>query len=487
MSKIMFVLRPSPQVKTFSQNVVKRFKLLQGVDLQLMDSHNLIEVASQIESGRVAIIFNESRMQKTEVNLLTQCIAKSKQKPYLILDDTNYNFFAGSDVIAQQKVPLDRMGKATADFSESFMFSCVRNLLSPPGQKLDIRYIRSLVNSVVDVINANTQCQMQAQKISEIKAKEEPEEIAIVSAFYGDGFLGSIKIGTTYSLLSLFTQKMLYCEESDVSSEMISDLAAEISNQILGAVRNSLSEFGWKLKSSMQVVSSASELLNNSASNGRYYNLPFEFEGKKFNLSFCYNTYQTSIKEIEEVAEEQRLSKLDVRLMRHFEESSTKMLEANLADAITLGSIKKQNNSLFKADSIHLFHATSWQGNITIGLEVPRAMSEAIMAKTMGMTPDAVDDSTVNDYWGEILNQIGGEFLKKAKTSQYSFQRIYLGEFSGKEIDIAIKSPGLNFKYDFRSGDHEAFVYFGCDSSFVDPFYDAWPYIRKNQGLEESA
>ncbi|SMF78152.1 chemotaxis protein CheX [Pseudobacteriovorax antillogorgiicola] len=478
MAQIMFVLRPSEKTKGFAERVVERFKMTQNIQLNLLMATNINDVAGQLESGGIAIMFNETPLEKSEINLLSQCYAKAKRKPFFILDDNNYDKLITAEVLASSKIPENLIGKATSDFTESFMYNCVRNLLTPPGQKLDIRYIKSIVTSVGDVITKNTQCSMEAKPIVETKAKEVPEEIAMVSAFYGDGFLGSITIGTEKKLMVTFAQKMLYCDESDVTTEMISDLSAELSNQILGAVRNSLSEFGWQLKSSMQVVTMGEEFLNASTSNGRYYHLPFTFQDMKFSLSFCYNTYQTSIREIEEESSSSGKSSLDVRLVNGFDSAIKKIIPANLGQEITFGPVLKHQNILYHEDSLHLFHAASWQGTITIGLEIPRSLSEFIMKQTMGMEPGDVDDTMVNDYWGEIINQVGGEFLKLVKGENYTFQRIYHGEFSGHGLDYVIKTPGLYFRQDLIIGEESCRAFFGADSSYGDQFHNIWPYFQ---------
>ena len=478
MSKILFVLRPTEDLKTIITKVIERFELTQQITLQLKTAKNINDIANDIESGNVAIFFNETELQVAEINLLAELYEDSSNPPFLIVDDTNYDLIDNTEVLAKNPIPTKFIGKASGEFTESFLFNCVRNLLTPPGQKLDIRYIKSIVHSVCDVIEQNTQCKMEPQPIVEAKAKEVPEQISMVSALYGDGFLGSITIGTERSLLVTFAQKMLYCEESDVDDEMVSDLAAEIANQILGAVRNSLNEFGWKLKASMQVVTVGDEFLNASTSNGRYYHIPFSYEGVKFFLSLCYNTYQTSIREIEEEQSGNSSNVMDIRLASAFDSSARKILKANLNEDIELATHKKHSNKIYTEDSLHLFHAAGWQGGVIIGLEVPRLLSNYIMKNTMGMAPEDVDNTMINDYWGEIINQIGGDFLKTAKTNGYTLQRVYQGEFSGRDLDFVIKTPGYYFRRSAKIGDSHLEVFFGVDSNFGHSFYDLWPYLN---------
>lgn len=476
MSQIVFFLRPSDEVSEYAQNAVSRFQQIQQASLQLILGKSVNEVASQIEAGQVAMIFNESPLQKTEINLLAQCYSTSKKKPFFVLDDSNYETVIDSKVLASNPMPKELICKAKADFSEAFIFNCIRNLLTPPGQKLDIRYIKSIVSSAGEVISKNTFCQLNAEAIFEDKAKEAPEEVAMVSAIYGDGFLGSITIGTEYKLMNVFTQKMLYCDESDVTKEMVMDLSAELSNQILGVMRNSLGEFGWKLSTTMQVVVIGDNVLNSSASNGRYYHMPFTYEGMKFFISLCYNTYQTSINEIEEEFVSHGSSGLDIRLVNGFRNSFTRIVTANLGESAVFEHEVRHLSSIYQQDSLHLLHVGSWQAHVTIGLEVPRELSEAIMAK-MGMGPQDVDDTVVNDYWGELINQIGGDFLKSAESIGYKFKRVYHGEFSGRNFQYMMRMHGQYFRQKVKLGEHSLYLFFGTSSCFPNEFADVWPYF----------
>ena len=96
----------------------------------------------------------------------------------------------------------------------------------------------------------------------------------------------------------------------------------------------------------------------------------------------------------------------------------------------------------------------------------------------MGMAPEDVDNTMINDYWGEIINQIGGDFLKTAKTNGYTLQRVYQGEFSGRDLDFVIKTPGYYFRRSAKIGDSHLEVFFGVDSNFGHSFYDLWPYLN---------
>ena len=152
----------------------------------------------------------------------------------------------------------------------------------------------------------------------------------------------------------------------------------------------------------------------------------------------------------------------------------------------TFGEVYKHTPEIYSGESLHLFHAASWHGGILVGLSVPFELSAYVMKKTMGMEPKDVEDSMVNDYWGEIINQIAGEFLKAAKVDGYSFQRIYQGEFTGESFDYNVKNPGFYFRQKVKVAKFQIELIFGANSSFADEFFNIWPYFLKQEGFTTS-
>src|SRR4051794_3211658 len=90
MGNILILLRPRDEMKAFAEKVVEKFKIMQGVTLQILPAKSLNEIARKIEAGQVAILFAECKMQLTESNFLRELIAKTKSKPFIITVEENY-------------------------------------------------------------------------------------------------------------------------------------------------------------------------------------------------------------------------------------------------------------------------------------------------------------------------------------------------------------------------------------------------------------
>lgn len=477
--KYILLLRPKKEVVGYAREAAAKFKAISNVELHVHASKNLNEFAAKIETGYAPIIFCESMMENNEINTLMGTFGRAKPKPYFITNADNFERVV-------KATHRNYVCRAMFDFTKDFIFNCIRNLLTPENQKMDIRYIKSIVTNVADVVLENTQHKLTPQKISEVRVKEISEEIAVVSTFLGDGFLGSLTLGTTKSLVKSFAIKMLFCEESDVNDEMLTDLIAELSNQILGAIRNTLSEFGYQLTASMHLVVSGEEFKHASSTSGHYYGLPFHFEDEKFDVTFCYNSYRTSIREIEETTAGNKGKVLDVRLVDATVEAFKEVIQSNIQVEVEINQLSSHPAEGIKTISTHIFHCANWQGSYTILLEAPKPAIQVFKRLMFGMEDEEIDYTMVNDIFGEIINQIGGIFLKSAAQAGYRYNRIFHGEFAGPDIEYLYKNPGQYCRYLVKFEGAEMILMFGMNSEFAPQYFNIWPYFMRQNHFKDS-
>lgn len=472
MDKLMLLLKPSEEVKSYADEVAVKFEAMHGVKLLVTAVKAVNLIANQIESGRVAIVFIETIMEKAELNSFIGCFVRAKTKPFVIVSMDNY-------LMLEPTVPRELLAKSHSAFTQGFMFNCVRNLLTPENKKLDIRYVKSIITSVAEVIRQNTKHKLVPKPILEAKGSEKNEELSVSLAFYGDGFLGSLSLTSTRQLISLFSQKMLFCEPEQVTNDVIMDVVGEISNQILGVVRQELSEFGYSLKASMQVVVVADKFSQVSTSNGRYYQIPFVYEGNKFDLTLCYNTYQTSIYEIEEEDLRGNKQVLDIRLVDLALDCFSQTISPQLGDKLVREGICQHLGEPYDSRTIQLFHVGSWQGGVILGMDVKKDAAAYIAKAIFKQEVDASDDSLINDVLGELMNQVGGNFLKKCKNINYGFHRVFHGGFSGSQLTYLLKNPGYYARFQFKMANHKVTFLFGTNSSFASQYFNVWPFYNR--------
>lgn len=467
----ILVLRAQKELADNVQSAIEKFKQIQGIQVKVINS-NLNMAAEQIELGLISIIFIETVMEKAEANFFLSCIQNCKKLPYIICSADNY-------AKIRHAIPNDNIYCQKGSFSSAFIFNCIRNLLTPANHKIDIRYIKSILLSVIDVIQKNTGLSLKPDPITEFKQKEQPEDFVAAVTFYGDGFLGSITARCSRGLVQKFAEKIFFTNEAQNDNTLI-DVLGEISNQILGVARNSLKDFGYELRNSMQVVCSGNQFLYDVASNGRYYEIPFRLEEESFNITFCYNTYRTTVYELGISEQTEGINRFDIRFLQLLNESTKQILESNLQAKVERTGIDLQKSEPRQANSFHIFHTAGWQGELCLALEAPPETCQFIREKMYGPSENnEFDPSTTNDTLKELLNQIGGDFLNKSKNLSYSFQRIYQASFSeAGSMLYLLKTSGYLSRIDFTLEDRPIYLYLGLRSDSCSAYFDAWPYLQ---------
>jgi CheY-specific phosphatase CheX len=475
----ILLLRAGKELTENAQAAIEKFRNMHGIKINLVNS-NINMAAEQIEKGQISIIFCETPMETSESNFFTSCMDRTKQAPFVICCRDNFDKI-------EKHVPKDRIFCQKGEFTKNFVFNCIRNLLTPPNHKIDTRYIKSILLSVINVIQQNTGLNLQPQPITELKQQEQPEDLLTAMTFYGDGFLGSITIKTSQTLLQRFAEKIFF-NDAQIDIETQIDLLGEIANQILGVARNELKEFGYELRNSLQLVCTGDQLLYNMASNGRYYEIPFKLDSESFSITFCYNTYRTSVFELE-VAENNRHSKcLDIRLVDQIDRSIKSVCQNNLQTEIKRDSLHSHKTHPVETACYQIFHAAGWEGEISIALEAPKRTCQFIREKMFGpQDENHFDASEINDLMKELLNQIGGDFLTQCKLDGYSFQRIYQGSFTHSEVlSHVLKVPGHVVRFQYNIDNLPLILTFCSRSEFASSYFDTWPYLKAQPAFDQT-
>ena len=478
-AKQVAVVRGKKKTNDHAKAAVEKFTTMHGIRVSL-SSQTVNSLADRLEQGELDILFLETILEKSEINFLLGCISRSKRLPVIICSTDNY------DAI-KKEVPSEKIFNQKSEFSTRFVFNCIRNLLTPPNHKLDTRYIKSILMSVLGVIQQNTKITLKPEPISEIKQKEMPGDFVSAVTFYGDGFLGSFTIRTSRTLTTKFAQKIFFADEdTQFDDDTLIDLLGEISNQILGVARNELKEFGYELRNSLQLVCAGKEFLYNTTSNGRYYEIPFTYQDELFNITFCYNTYQTSVFELEIEEDRRDKAKFDLRLLKAADNAIKLIWKNNLQADLKRSSIFQHKAQAYHSSSMHIFHAAGWQGELSISIDLPYQSLINIYESMFGPQDQEVDRSQLNDVAQELLNQIGGHFLKQVKDIGYTFMRIYQGSFCQKDgLNYLLKIPGFSSRLWYEFNGFPLILCIGIRSDYCDSYFDTWPYLHQQSSFNE--
>ncbi len=477
MSNLLILYRPRDEVKIFAEEANVRFDQMFATPLQVFIARSINEIAHQIELKLARIIFIEAYISLADSNSLRAAFERQKMKPFLIAHEDNYEALSRS-------IPKEKLGRSATKLNPNFIFKCLRNLLAPSGRKMDERYLKGILSSVIGVIDSNANIKLLPKKISEIQPASSAEVIVSAFGFYGDGFAGSITLKSNKALLDRVAQTILSLEESEITPEVISDLADELGNQVEGAIRVHLQGAGYILKNSLQLtLTGETQFDHKISSGGVYYTVPFALDDMKLDVLLSYNTYKTSVFELEDETNRNIKKRFDVRLINAANTSFSKHFaewEPQKESALEIP------HDGLSGSSLHLFQVADWKGKVTIGLLLGKEVELALMSELTGLEAQYATNALINESLNSLTDAILLEFLEITKTFQYSFQKVYKGSFSGDSFHFKIVNAGYFFRETFttRLGLVELIV--GCDSHHASDYYDAWPSIVSLMNTDHS-
>ncbi len=469
----VLLLRPSEALQKTVDEAAKKLAGIHQVKVEVDSVRNTLDMAKQIDAGRrYGAIIIEQTLEEIEANFILNLYHPLKYKPPMLLSKGNYEKFVkqmhGADL-----TPVFR------DFNRDFIYDYFKEKLVVAEKKIDIRIIKEVLLSVTTIVHENTQVKLDALGLSEIRSKDSRQEMSSIIAFIGDGVMGTLSIATTTNLISLFCQKMLYCEPKDVTPAMRTDVLNELSNQILGAFRLKLSQDGYELAASMQIVVSGEKPhLYQTKTNGHYYYLKFKHEEDEFLITFAYGTYQKQKGESNFARSKVGNMVLDVRIVNG--------LIKSVQDVVNIFGEKpkkivayEQKGIDYTSDSIHLLHGRGASGSFLVALDMPLDTVCLILAETMGIKAEDANPEIINDVCGELINQIAGGLKKATAHYGYDFINVYHGGFCAEEkLHYLLKNQGLYLRLDFALRDKPFTVCFGMEGGLTSKTFDLWSYIK---------
>ncbi len=479
LAKTVLILRPSKDLAAAAMTAVDRFQKISGTDLTVY-RQNINQAADAIESGKIDVIFTATTMERSEANVFIGCMERSKNPPFVIASPDNAEKF-------QNSVPIDKLCKAKNDFSLEFIFACLRNLLTPTQYKLDNRYLKSILTSVMDVIYRNTQLRLVPAQVNEVKAEESTETIAAVITFYGDGIYGSLTVLTNDAVIKRLGQTILFMEPEQVDREMSIDLLAEITNQIMGVMRQELKDFGWTLKTSLQIVHCGDHFLNKDTAPGTSFKLPFKLENEKFDLVLRYTTYQVSVQEIE-INMDNRLGHiLDVRLLNLAMDVCQSTFRSSFGVDARKQTIHSTPAKPHTTEAVYVFHAGGWQGEYTLCIEMNYETAQLLAKRIKKQGDESLDDSEGQiRAFSSMIQKMGQEFNRLSRQYGYNFEQVYSGAaFSDAAFHSLLRSPGYFIRIPFLIGGSRIMLSFGLRSDYAKPLFDAWPIVSTMAGFDQ--
>jgi CheY-specific phosphatase CheX len=469
----LLLLRPSVTLRKTVDEAIRKFSGIHEVKIDVDVAKTAIEFAKCVDQGRrYGAVIVEHEIEEVEINYILNLYHDLKRKPPLLLSKANYEKLV-KRLTSTQITPVFK------EFSRDFIYDYLKETLIIAEKKIDIRIIKEVLLSVTGIIHENTQVKLEALGLSEIKAKDSKQEMSSIIAFIGDGVMGTLSIATTNNLISLFCQKMLYCEAADVTATMRADVLNELSNQILGAFRNKLAQDGYELSTSMQiVVSGDKDHLFQTKTNGHYYYLKFKHANDDFLITFAYGSYKKQKGEPNFSRANLGGRTLDVRVLN--------LVIKALGDVVNLNgerphklTVAEQKGQDYQGESLHILHGRGHQGSFIVALDIPRTTVGLITQETMGISTADLSPDMINDVCGELINQIAGSIKKYLAPMGFEYLNVFHGSFcTENEISYLLKNQGLYCRVSLTLRDQPFVLCFGLEAAQGSKVYDLWSYIK---------
>ena len=469
----IMLLNPSPALLKATEEAGKKLEGIRQIKVLIETARTTVEMAKMIDQGRrYEAMIMEPVIAAIDINYILGLYKTLKRRPPLLLSRANYELLA-------KRLLSTPLTPALKGFSREFIYDYLSETLLISEKKIDTRIIKEVLSSATSTIQENTQVKLEIVDLNEVTRKDSKQQMSSIIAFIGDSVLGTLTISTNNKLVSLFCQKMLYCEEKDVTSEMRTDVLNELSNQILGAFRLKLSQNGYELGTSMQmVVSGDKPHLYQTKAGGHYYRIRFRYEKEDFQITFSYGTYQKQKGEANFDRSKMANMTLDVRMVNG-------LIKA-VGDVITAGGERAKKTGVtehkgedYQADSIHILHGRGHQGSFIVGLEISRGAVALILKESLGIQREAMTPEMINDVCGEITHQLGAAFKKQAQVFGYNYINVLHGGFCASDkISYLLKNQGLYCRLNFTLRDQPFTVCFGMEAALSPKIFDLWSYIK---------
>ncbi len=469
----IILLRPSPSLVKTVEESLKKLEGIKEIKVNLEIAKSAPEMAKLIDQGRrFEAILAEHPIEAIDVNFILTLYRPLKRKPPLLVSKENY------EKLANRIINTD-LTPAIKGFSREFIYDYLSETLLISEKKIDNRIIKEVLTSATSIIFSNTQLKMDVAALSEVSAKGSQQEMTSVIAFIGDGLLGNLSFATTNRLISLFCQKMLYCEASDVTPAMCTDVLMELSNQILGATRLQLAQSGYELGSSLQlVVSGEQPHLYLAKSSGHYYRIKLKHGEDDFHITFAYGTYPKQKGEANFYGSKLSNLTLDVRIVNGLVKAANEVLTIG-GDRPKKQGVGEHRGEDYQADSLHILHGRGHQGSFILALEIPFATIKAYIKETLGLETEGLTPAMITQVGGELVNSLGAAFRESSQKHGYGYISVFSGGFcASRKLSYLLKNQGLYCRLNFAVRDLPFTVCFGMEAAASPKIFDLWNYIK---------
>ncbi len=454
---------------------VSKFLKIFSEKILFDDASSVSAAIGLMEMHSHSLVFIDQDLSPEDLNLLTGSFRALNVKPVIVTSPRNLDLLKG--VVDAQK-----LNAAPHGLSKGFVFDYLRSVIINKDRKIDPRVFASILRGIIKVVNISSGLLLTPQQISTSRSQMEINDVTAICSFYGDGLQSSLMVSTSEVLVNLMISNSLSLPPEQISSELKIDFLLEIMNQLIGAVRQELGEFGYELNPTVFFVATGEKHSFFSRSNGKYFVMPFVSDDQPFKVTFCYDMYSDFLRNAELSrgnAKDKRY--LDVRLVNGAITSVTETISANLGIECSHTGDKILTLGNDKSELVSVAHGVGQGTNYTFLMRLKQDHARMMASKLLFMPPEEISIDMVIDSCGELLNQIIAQFRGRVEGQNYPFRPVFHSDVSRTgQVEFMLKGQGRFLTLAFKTPEFPFEIYFGIDSIRTPALFDIHEWLSQN-------
>jgi CheY-specific phosphatase CheX len=473
MSAIMLI-KGSGVARTEVAEAVSKFLKIFGEDVVFDDASSVSQAIGLMEMRQHDLVLLDEDLSQEDVNILTKGYNDLDRKPLVVCCQNNLS-------LLKSFIGDDNIKVAPHGFSKGFVFDFLRSVIVNSDRKIDPRVLGGIMRGIVKVVYNMSGLTLTPQPVKSARSKIENNDATAICSFYGDGLQGSLIAATTDDFVQMIGSAVFSLPPESISPEIKNDLLLEILNQLVGALRQELTEFGYELTPTVFFVAAGEKHSYLSRSNGKYFDMPFLCENRPFNVTFCYDIYSDFLRHAESrLGDSGHTKYLDVRLLNLAIKAVVETIDSNLG--VKARHVKEKIYELenYTSPMVSVAHGAGPGANYTFVMSLEARHAAAIASKLLFMPPESVSLDMVADSCGELLNQIVAQFRGRSETIGYPFRTVFHGDFSQeKEIQYMLKGQGRFLALNFVTDEFPIVISLGIESVKTPALLDLSGWIAR--------
>jgi CheY-specific phosphatase CheX len=473
MGAIMLV-KGSEVSRTEVKEAVAKFLKIFSEQVIFDDASSVSQAIGLMEMRLHQVVFIDEDLSQEDINLLTKGYADLEQKPMIVTTEKNVE-------ILKSFVDRKNLKLAPHGLSKGFVFDYLRSVIVNKDRKIDPRVLASILRGIMNVVNIASGLTLTPQPVKAARSQVEINDVTAICSFYGDGLQGALIASTSDAFVQMMASAVFALPAEEISSDIKNDLLLEVLNQLTGAVRQELGEFGYELSPTVFFVSTGEKHSYLSRSNGKYFDMPFVCQEQPFNVTFCYDIYSDFLRHAELSRGNSKDKKyLDVRLVNSVITSVRETISANLSlECRHLGDKIYQLEN-YKSELVSVAHGVGPGANYTFTVSLKAEHARIMASKLLYMPPEEISLDMVVDSCGELLNQMIAQFRARAEGCGYPFRPVFHADFSReKAVDYMLKGQGRFLTLTFETDEFPFVISIGIESIRTPPLFDLHGWLAK--------